>query len=204
MDTILTIQPGRLAAVAMYAAKKDVRFYLQGVCIDTGPMGTFIVATDGAAMAVHRIDDISRPCAQLLLPLAALEGAIKANKKSPVLLTLPDGCQGTAKPDALRSVTVAAAGVASTITEADCHYPEWRRVTRHQDAAEMACFDPAIVDRVARSSALIHRGTFPAMLRPGGHGCGFAWLDAVGECVAYVMPMRQKPSDLPHTPSMTY
>lgn len=204
MNNILTIQPGRLAAVSMFASKKDFRYYLMGVCIDTGPMGAFIVATDGAAMAVHRIDSTPRPCAQLLLPLAALEGAIKANKKVPVMLSLPDVCEGTANPAALRSVTITAAGVASTITEMDGHYPAWRRIAKHQDTAELACFDPALAERVAKASALIHKGKYPAMLRPGGDGCGFAWLDAVGECVAYVMPMHQKTAELPNAPSMTY
>ena len=36
VDNDLMIMPGHLAAVAMFAAKKDIRHYLMGVCIDTG------------------------------------------------------------------------------------------------------------------------------------------------------------------------
>ena len=95
IDNDLMIMPGHLAAIAMFAAKKDIRHYLMGVCIDTGPAGAFLVATCGHAMAVHQIDNVARPAGQLIMPLVPLASMIKANRRVGIKLTLPAGFAGT-------------------------------------------------------------------------------------------------------------
>lgn len=51
MDSFtISVDRGLLAAVAVTAAKDDVRYYLNGIRVETGPKGLFLVASDG-----HRI-----------------------------------------------------------------------------------------------------------------------------------------------------
>lgn len=51
MDSFtISVARGLLAAVAVTVAKNDLRSYLNGVRVETGPKGLFLVATDG-----HRI-----------------------------------------------------------------------------------------------------------------------------------------------------
>ena len=45
-QTTLTIPAAHFAAVAMFRAVKDIRHYLNGVMIETGPQGAYIVAVD--------------------------------------------------------------------------------------------------------------------------------------------------------------
>ena len=51
MDSFtISVDRGLLAAVAITVAKNDLRSYLNGIRVETGPKGLFLVATDG-----HRI-----------------------------------------------------------------------------------------------------------------------------------------------------
>lgn len=204
MTDTITIPKAFLTVAAMFAAKKDIRYYLNGVCIDTGPNGTFLVATDGNTMCVALIDGVARPCAQLVLPAGALDVAIKANKAAPVTLTLPADLQGAAVVSALRSVTISAAGAVVTVAEMDGRYPDWRRVAKHDTTQAPAYYHPDYVSLVAKAGALLDKRETGTHIRHGGDGCGYAQMDADGRCVAYVMPMRVKALVLPNTPGMTY
>jgi len=201
----VTIPKAFLPVVAMFAAKKDIRYYLNSVCVDTGPSGTFLVSTDGSAMCVALIDGTPRPCAQMMLPTAAMDIAIKANKTTPIHLTLPSDLKGTAVASALRSVTISAAGAVVTVTEIDGRYPDWRRVAKHDATAQAhAYYHPDYVALVAKAGALLDKRKTGTYIRQGGAGCGYAQLNEIGQCVAYVMPMRNTAIALPDKPAMTY
>lgn len=215
VDNTLLIMSGHLAAVAMFAAKKDIRYYLQGICIDTGPQGTFIVTTCGHALAVHQIDTIARPVGQFIMPVASLATMIKSNRKSTVRLILPDGFEG--RYDALKRDrrTVKLESIQKNhlspletciVQETDGVFPDWRRVARYDDAPypQQVFFDPVCLTRVADAANLISARTVAVQVRPGGTGVGFATLDREGKTVAYVIPMRTKPDDLPSKPNMIY
>lgn len=215
VDNTLLIMSGHLAAVAMFAAKKDIRYYLQGICIDTGPQGTFIVATCGHTLAVHQIDTIARPVGQFIMPVASLTTMVKANRKSTVRLILPDGFEGrydAVKRDRrtvkLESIQKNHSSPLETciVQEMDGVYPDWRRVARYDDAPypHHVFFNPDYLVRVADAANLISARTVAVQVRPGGTGVGFATLDHEGKTVAYIMSMRTKTDDLPSKPNMTY
>ena len=52
----ITIDRNALKAVSRFAAVKDIRYYLQGVLIESNPLQTRLCATDGHTLAVHRAD----------------------------------------------------------------------------------------------------------------------------------------------------
>jgi DNA polymerase-3 subunit beta len=209
IDNDLMIMPGHLAAIAMFAAKKDIRHYLMGVCIDTGPAGAFLVATCGHAMAVHQIDNVARPAGQLIMPLVPLASMIKANRRVGIKLTLPAGFAGKYDNNirVKRQVTLESLkGEIAIVPEMDGIFPDWRRVARYDDAPypQQVFFNPHYLVRVADAADLISERKFAVQVRPGGTGVGFATLDHEGKTVAYVMPIRGTIADLPSKPTMTY
>jgi DNA polymerase-3 subunit beta len=203
----LMILPGHLAAIAMFAAKKDIRSYLIGVCIDTGPAGSFLVATCGHTVAVHQIDTVSRPAGQLIMPLVPLASMIKANRRIGIKLTLPAGFSGRYDSKVKRQVTLESLkGEISIVSELDGIFPDWRRVCKHDDASypHHVFFDTRYLSLVSDAANVISQRKFPVQVRPGGTGCGFAHLDFEGKTVAYIMPLRAKIDELPSKPGMTY
>jgi DNA polymerase-3 subunit beta len=209
IDNDLMIMPGHLAAIAMFAAKKDIRHYLMGVCIDIGPAGAFLVATCGHAMAVHQIDNVARPAGQLIMPLVPLASMIKANRRVGIKLTLPAGFAGKYDNNirVKRQVTLESLkGEIALVPEMDGIFPDWRRVARYDDAPypQQVFFNPHYLVRVADAADLISERKFAVQVRPGGTGVGFATLDHEGKTVAYVMPIRGTIDDLPSKPTMTY
>lgn len=209
IDNDLMIMPGHLAAIAMFAAKKDIRHYLVGVCIDTGPAGAFLVATCGHAMAVHQIDNMARPAGQLIMPLVPLASMVKANRRIGIKLTLPAGFAGTYNNNTRvkRQVTLESLkGEIAIVPEMDGIFPDWRRVAKYDDAPypNQVFFNPHYLVRVADAADLISERKFAVQVRPGGAGVGFATLDHEGKTVAYVMPIRGTIDDLPSKPTMTY
>lgn len=209
VDNDLLITPGHLAAIAMFAAKKDIRYYLVGVCIDTGPNGTFLVATCGHTMAVHQIDNVAREVGQFIMPLVPLASMVKANRRLGIKLTLPNGFAGKydGQTRTKRQVTLETLkGEISIVSEMDGIFPDWRRVAQHDDAPYLhhVFFNPHYLALVADAADIIDKRKIAVMVRPGGTGCGFAHLDHEGKTVAYLMPMRTKLEELPSKPSMTY
>lgn len=209
IDNDLMIMPGHLAAIAMFAAKKDIRHYLMGVCIDIGPAGAFLVATCGHAMAVHQIDNVARPAGQLIMPLVPLASMIKANRRVGIKLTLPAGFAGKYDNNirVKRQVTLESLkGEIALVPEMDGIFPDWRRVAKYDDAPypQQVFFNPHYLVRVADAADLISERKFAVQVRPGGTGVGFATLDHEGKTVAYVMPIRGAIDDLPSKPTMTY
>jgi DNA polymerase-3 subunit beta len=209
VDNDLFIMPGHLTAIGMFAAKKDIRSYLIGVCIDTGPNGSFLIATCGHALAVHQIDDVSREAGQFIMPMDTLQSMLKTNRKIGIKLTLPSGFAGKydGKTRVRRQVTLESLkGEISIVSEMDGIFPDWRRVAKYDDAPypHHVFFNPEYLMRVADAADVISKRKFCVQVRPGGTGVGFATLDHEGKTVAYVMPLRAKLDELPSKPSMTY
>ena len=206
IDNDLMIMPGHLAAVALFAAKKDIRHYLMGVCIDTGPTGSFLVATCGHSIAVHQIDTVSRPIGQFIMPLEPLASMVKANKRIGIKLTLPAGFAGKYEKNRRQVTLESLKGEISIVSEMDGIFPDWRRVCKHDDAPypHHVFYAVEYLARVAAAANIISERKFCVQVRPGGTGCGFAHLDHEGKTVAYVMPLRAKLDELPSKPNMTY
>jgi DNA polymerase III subunit beta len=206
IDNELFIMPGHLAAVALFAAKKDIRHYLVGVCIDTGPAGAFLVATCGHSIAVHQIDTVSRPIGQFIMPLEPLSSMVKANKRIGIKLTLPAGFAGKYEKNRRQVTLESLKGEISIVSEMDGIFPDWRRVCKHDDATypDHVFYAVEYLARVADAADIISKRKFCVQVRPGGMGCGFAHLDHEGKTVAYIMPLRAKLDQLPSKPNMTY
>jgi DNA polymerase III sliding clamp (beta) subunit (PCNA family) len=199
----LDIESAHFAAVAVFRAKKDVRVYLQGVALDCGPSGAYIVATDGHAVAVHKVTSDPLPSVSIILP-EMLAARIEKAKFDAVRLSF-EGPAGIFSGETRRKITALIDGAAVTVEEMEGRYPDWRRVAKHTPADAIRFYNADLVAKVYKASAKF-RGKDKnfAVIHPGGDGPGFVSLDHGARTCAWVMPLRLAPTDLPSAPSFTF
>lgn len=78
---MINVPTAHLKAALLAAGKRDLRYYLNGVHIETGPIETRVVATDGHIACVIR----SAPCghhAVLTVPRDVIETAVKMKRET--------------------------------------------------------------------------------------------------------------------------
>lgn len=188
-----SISTNVLNAVLQFAAKKDVRYYLQAVLIETGPNGTFAVATNGHALAVARLDTGAKPMQQVMIKRETLEALAKGNKYA-VLIECADRISDAGQQTA-RTVTLTANGGVFSVQEVEGRFPDWVRVIRTAPAREVAYFDPLYVAMVEKAGQLYRKRKGAYYLTQNGNNIGYC---AIGDdLMVYVMPMREQALNLP-------
>lgn len=96
MPVSFSFPPSKLKAGLLFAAKSDIRYYLNGVMFQKAPNGAgmLAVSTDGHRLAViyHAQDVLAVPDDfQVIVPGAELAQAAKAQKYCDVSITVQDG-----------------------------------------------------------------------------------------------------------------
>jgi DNA polymerase-3 subunit beta len=174
----ISIQIKTIKALLHFAAKKDIRYYLQGVQIEQCETGTYAVATNGHFLAVARIDTQAQAPASVIIGSDHLSAAIKGNKLDFITLDV-DGPKVTIKTGA-SEVTVQAV---------DGRYPDWRRVIRAPQTGEQAYFNADYLALVQKAAGEYH-GNKSALYHVNQNG------NSVGHCAidddlqVFVMPVR--------------
>jgi len=176
MTTTITIESHVLKAHLITASKKDTRFYLCGVLVDT--TNRRLVSTDGHVLLVTRFfSDIEGEIVpDFIIGRDQIVNGLKTvAKRLPVTITIDQD-----------AVTVGAV----TGTVIDARFPDISRVIPTSISGETAHFDSELVNRVSDALILVadsssknkptlfQNGTSPAIMTHGG--------DAFG----VVMPMR--------------
>ena len=145
---MITLQTNLIRAVIHCAAKKDVRYYLQGALLEVCTNGdVHLVSTDGHCLfagliAAPNVRWVGQPQSgpwQMTIPLETLKVAGKSKKPTVDLCALPDGRYTLG--DVL-------------FTPVDGRFPDWRRVSMKVQGAELspAQYDP---DLLAKCSAAL-------------------------------------------------
>lgn len=183
----LAIHTDTLKALLLFAAKADIRFYLNGLLIETGPLGTRAVATDGCTMAAASLPMLGAEAATLIVPRDALEAAIKAVGKGPVVSL--EFAAGERNPDHPRAVTIEAGQASIKATELDGVFPQWRRVIPAKCSGELAQFDPEYLQAVRKAQLLI-QGKRAKHLGIAHNGQAAALARIGADFLAVVMPLR--------------
>ena len=105
-----------LKAALLFASKKDVRYYLNGVLFEVLNGQARLVATDGKMLGVFRLGECSLPDTQIIIPREKIE-VIKL-KADEVTLRPGDG----------KTCALVYAGNEYTFTAIDARFPDYRRV----------------------------------------------------------------------------
>jgi len=177
-----TIEIKTIKALLHFAAKKDIRYYLQGVHIEQGTTGTYAVATNGHFIAIARIDTHAQTPASVIVGSDHLASAIKGAKGAAMI-----GADGV-------RVTITTTAGETTVDAIDGRYPDWRRVIRAPQTGEQAYFNADYLALVQKAAGEYHgnKGTLYHVTQNG---------TSVGHCAiddtlqVFVMPVRAGGSD---------
>ena len=213
---ILNIQHSTLKALLVFAADKDIRHYLNGVCVDvrvatdTRPADVTLVATDGVILLAHPVplDDVEGvlEAGQYIIPREALEAIAPAKAgrtalpvKIAIVTPAPtvDAEGRTVAPRTEIEITGATTLRTAPI---DGRFPDWRRVMPRKASGVPALFDGRLIARIAKAYdymndkpklfqlSIHHNGPDSPSLITGWRGDG----------LGVIMPMRD-PDTFPKT-----
>lgn len=157
----IIIRTDSFAAVALFRAIDDIRYYLNGLYLETGANGARLVGCDGHQLGIARIEG-DYPESSIILP-GCLVAAVKAKTRSPKFVTLefPDGGQqfvdrNNAKDVFVpRDITMTYGETTTTAKEMDGKFPDYRRVVPSEVDGTAAQFDPKLVNRIDRACSLL-------------------------------------------------
>ena len=186
----ITLKTSVLRAALICAAKKDLRYYLQGVCVSINhPNIAMVYGTDGHIMFAGQspIEVIDAPASygfQIIIP----SDTIKAIDKKSEFIDL-ETIEGGAKDYYLLGN--------ARFQAIDARYPDISRVVPARDAFSeqtISYFDPELIVKGNEALAMYY-GTkkgkvFPLSQRGDGSG---AIHDNQNNAVVVVMPMRNEP-----------
>ena len=174
----VSIQIKTIKALLHFAAKKDIRYYLQGVQIEQGETGTYAVATNGHFLAVARIDTQAQAPASMIVGSDHLAAAIKGNKLDFITLDVV----------AAYKVTIKTGASEVTVQTLDGRYPDWRRVIRAPQSGEQAYFDPDYSATVQKAAREYHGNKSLYHVAQNGNSVGHCAID--DDLQVFVMPVR--------------
>lgn len=170
-----SIEISTIKALLLFAAKKDMRFYLNGLHIEQSANGTFAVASNGHAIAIARIDSEAHEPASITIDRQYIDGL-----KSSYAVFFEQLEGGMVK--------LGVVGTSITVPILDAKYPDWRRVVSAKQTGEQAYFDPDHAALVNKAGQTIRKSKVPYIIQQNGNSVGYCNLYDVVH--AYVCPVR--------------
>jgi DNA polymerase III subunit beta len=130
----ININTDIFAAVSIFRGIDDIRYYLNGLYLETGANGARLVATDGHQFAVAKLEG-SYPESSIILP-SSLVAVVKSKAKRPqqVMLEFNNGHQQFEKKEndegvfVPRDITLTFGEITTTAKELDGKFPDYRCV----------------------------------------------------------------------------
>lgn len=145
--TIYNIPTNVLKAVHLFAAKKDVRIALKGVTVEVKDGTLRITASCGHSAATWNcVIDSSVENERFTIPSAAIDTAIKAYGKLPILDISRDSIQGI------------------PFVPVDCIAPPFERVWPKEFDGKPCAINPELFERVGKANKLLGMKAFDAKL----------------------------------------
>jgi DNA polymerase-3 subunit beta len=186
------ISRNKLKAAAIFAASKDVRFYLCGVLIESTPMQTRICATDGHALFCAKDDAkgdndgtfIGIVPNDTIKQILAWKAPYKGAADLPVVITTAETEQ--------RAEWCGNTAVFKLI---DAKFPEYARVVPGTVSGDASYIDPELLMKCKKAAEALGTNKFGHFaFKQGGDGSAIAVFSS--EAFAVVMPMRGDKADV--------
>jgi DNA polymerase-3 subunit beta len=205
----ISLNPDVVKALLTVAGKHDIRYYLNGVCVDATGETTVLVSTDGHRLLAVPVcaDDIEEPISgEFIIPRDVLEMVkpIKAGKhylRMTLEIVQPEPTPDPERPGVTivhkPTFTLTGATTASG-TVVDGRYPDWKRVMPSTANNEPAQFNPDYVADFGKACKLLggkhftihHNGNGGSLVSNLGHGA-----------LGVVMPTRHDETSHPGLPT---
>ena len=202
----VTIEKRHILALSVIAAKADVRYYLNGLCIETGPTESRVIACDGHRLGVIRGQAPEYGAQgfgesqQVIIPIDAFKGIKKAKKgeADSVVISVNAPDYQIQDGDTIRAGKLV-----------DGKFPDWRRVCDVRDLSNVPQqFQPGYIGDFGRVSGILgnkseyvgiaHNGEVKDAEGNVTHSDGAAIVTVPGcpEFFAVVMPWRIDKTDI--------
>ena len=182
MQTI-TIDPKALAAVRIFAAHEDIRYYLNAVHLEATAKTTRLVATDGHMLGLHDAPAenlLGSNCVDVLIPLNAID-ALKPDLKFPISLELADdGKSG--------KLTQYETGVQFKAVEGK--FPQYTRVIPAKVSGEAGFYADSLLTRIFKAQKVFDKKASPILFQSGPMDSAVFQLVGSDSFVGVLMPMN--------------
>jgi DNA polymerase-3 subunit beta len=174
-----------LKGLNVLSAKKDIRYYMNGVFIEITPKGAYFVATDGHKMGIWHESEITAPDTRAhVIPSTLIDQVSKVINKTINLVDID--LQPMIEINYLNNVFKAPA--------IDGKYPDFRRVIPETINNEIAQFDPEFLAQFKKCACILNSVKQPDIaIGHNGTGNGGSIVDIQnGKFLGVIMPYRSK------------
>ena len=187
MEVKLTVPAKYIAALKLFTAEKDIRYYLNGICLEIGRTESRIVATNGHMLGCFRVvsdqPDIDKPLTSICIASDLLKH-IKPAGDVEFVIGAP-----VSDTDGRREVRITYAGLSIAGHTTDARYPDWRRVIPDKVSGESAQFNPEYIGRLAKAWACLHGKKNPLVgIGYNGQECALIGLQD-SDFIGAIMPI---------------
>jgi DNA polymerase-3 subunit beta len=179
----IVINRAALKAVSRFAAKQDIRYYLQGVLVESNPTETRLIATCGHTLAVHRSQHTGKNVGYWtgIVPLATVTALLKMKathktlRDAPIALSVQES--GEIRADWIdQSINFRAI---------DGKFPDYQKVIPAELDGTPAWYQPEYLQRIVDSAKDIGA---PYTFGFNGNSAALSYIGAF--MLAVIMPMR--------------
>jgi DNA polymerase-3 subunit beta len=187
----ITINTDIFAAASVFRGIDDIRYYLNGLYLETGANGARLVGCDGHQLAVAKLEG-SFQASSIIIP-GSLVAAVNAKAKGPdkVTLEFKEGNQRNKKGVfEARDITLTFGELTTTAKELDGKFPDYRRVVPNEVDGTVAQFDPKLISRIDRACNILGYKFFVG-IAPNGDKSGLSVID--DGFLVVTMPLRAEP-----------
>jgi DNA polymerase-3 subunit beta len=185
-----TIPYRALSAVSLFAARKDLRFYLQGVYIESSAKGTHLVATNGCVLGAWCLSHVPQPEHNLTVQIESVDMLLK-HVRATVKKAL--------RPDTEIRIETGDFGAVADIDGTrfpvglydDAYYPDWRRVLPAGESGEPAQFDFRYITLLGKACVEASPLRKPYVhVHHNGDSAAAVTFQGVEDFFAVIMPVR--------------
>ena len=190
----VNVYRNKLKAAARFMAVQDIRFYLNGVLIESNPVQTRIVATDGHTLFASRDDAKGDNAgtftgimpADTVKAILSWKAPYKSANDTPVILTTADDLAGEHRAEWCGNVCV--------FRLIDGKFPDYARVVPEKVSGEPAFYQPEYLLRCSKAAIDMNTNKLGHFdFKQGGDGSGIAVFSS--EAFAVIMPIRNTVAD---------
>jgi len=184
---IVIVPAQYIETIKLFAAKKDVRQYLNNVFLEIHQHESFLVATNGHILGAFRIKceqaDVPEPI-EAIIPIEML----KSVKNGMVEITVGAPVK---EDSASRSITIVANGMTLSGESLDFKYVNWRSAVPKKVSGEVAQFSPTYVGLFGKAYSLVHGNKSTSFVSIAHNGNSPALVNlGIDDFIGLLMPMR--------------
>ncbi len=192
--SVIYISHNKLKAAAYFSPVKDTRYVLNGILIESTPVQTRVVATDGLALFCVKDDAKGNNVDNFVgvVPVDTVKQILswKAQSKGAASLSVVI----TTRDDPAEEHRAEWAGNVAIFKLIDGKFPDYRRVVPTDVSGAASNFNPELLMKCKKAAEALGRKEGLYDFKQGGNSAAIAVFSS--EAFAVVMPMRGEKADV--------